>query len=86
MMMKENGMKNKLIALFDYGWLTDDEIDDLEFVDIDVKIYLVNEEPEMRISLDDLNNIQKAELYKMLNDNVVEELENNKYTWLVLYK
>ena len=79
-------MKNKLIALFDYGWLTDDEIDDLEFVDIDVKIYLVNEEPEMRISLDDLNNIQKAELYKMLNDNVVEELENNKYTWLVLYK
>jgi len=79
-------MKKKLIALFEYGWLTDDEINILEESNINVKIYEVNDEPEMRIELDGLTNKQKRILYSILKSKTIEEIKNKEYTWLILYQ
>jgi len=79
-------MKQKLTALFDYYWITDREFNKLERAGITLDVYLVNNEPEIRISIDELNNKQKKVLYSMLKKETVEEIKNKEYTWLILYK
>jgi len=79
-------MKQVLTALFEYGWLDDTQLAILESEGINVKVYLVDEEPEMRIDISNLSNIQKVVLYMVLNKNIVEEIKNGEYTWLILYK
>jgi len=80
-----NETKQKLTALFKRGWLNDEEINTLEHMDIGVKVYPIDDELEMRIDVSDLDDTQKSKLHEVLDDDIVDEIKNNNYTWLILY-
>jgi len=79
-------MSKKLTALFEYYWLPDSVISILKESGIDIKVYLVDDEPEMRIDISSLSDIQEFLLYTALVKNITNKIKNKEYTWLILYQ